>query len=247
MNNKAINKYLKKHGFIEFKPKAVLFDMDGVLYDSMPNHAKAWKECMEKFGLTMTEEEAYQYEGMRGVETIRIIAGRQLDRTVSDEEAADIYKEKSAIYSSFKTAPMIEGVYELQQSIKSRGWTIGIVTGSGQASLLDRILHDFKGLVNPKVMVSAKDVTKGKPCPDPYIKGMTKANVQPWETIVIENAPLGVRAAVAAECFTIAVNTGPLPDSSLANEGTDLVLSTMYEVIEFLSKTFPNDGDSLSC
>lgn len=246
MNNNAIDCYLKKHGFKEFTPKAVLFDMDGVLYNSMPNHAKAWKECMKRFGLTMTEEEAYQYEGMRGVETIRIIASRQLNKAVSDEEAANIYKEKSTIYSSFNTAPMIDGVYELQQSIKSRGWTIGIVTGSGQASLLDRILHDFKGLVNPEVMVSAKDVTKGKPCPDPYIKGMAKAKAQPWETIVIENAPLGVRAAVAAKCFTIAVNTGPLPDSVLANEGADLVLKTMQEATEFLSKTFPDGDDTLS-
>lgn len=247
MNNRAIDKYLNKHSFKDFKPKAVLFDMDGVLYDSMPNHAKAWKECMKKFGLTMTEEEAYQYEGMRGVETIRIIAGKQLNKVVSDEEAAYIYKEKSAIYSSFDTAPMINGVYELQQSIKRRGWTIGIVTGSGQTSLLDRILHDFAGLVNPEVMVSAKDVTKGKPCPDPYIKGMAKAGVQSWETIVIENAPLGVRAAVAARCFTIAVNTGPLPDSILADEGADLVLPTMKDAIEFLSKTFPDDGESPSC
>lgn len=246
-NEDIISRYLKRNNFNDFSPKAVLFDMDGVLYDSMPNHAKAWHQCMNKFGIAMSEEEAYLYEGMRGVETIKIIANRLQGRTVSDEEAAEIYKEKSAVYSSLGTAPLIDGVYELQQSINKRNWTIGIVTGSGQASLLERILKDFNGLVNPNVLVSAKDVTKGKPCPDPYIKGMAKANVNPWETIVIENAPLGVRAAVAARCFTIAVNTGPLPDAALADEGADIVLPTMGRVIEFLSKTFPNDGDNLSC
>ena len=239
-----INNYLCKYGFTDFTPKAVLFDMDGVLYNSMPNHAKAWKKCMEEYGLKMTEEEAFLYEGMRGVETIKLIAGKQWKREVSDEEAAMIYKRKSEIYSGLDTAKMIEGVYDLQQSMAKRGWTIGVVTGSGQASLLERILHDFHGLVNSEVMVSAKDVTKGKPCPDPYIKGMKKAGSMPWETIVVENAPLGVRAAVAAKCFTVAINTGPLPDETLAKEGADMVLPYMRGLSEFLLKRFPIDGDN---
>ena len=75
------------------------------------------------------------------------------------------------------------------------------------------------------------DVTRGKPDPQPYLIGMKKAGIQPWEAIVVENAPLGVRAAVAAQCFTIAVNTGPLPDATLANEGADLVLPDMKALI----------------
>ena len=51
---------------------------------------------------------------------------------------------------------------------------------------------------------------------------MKKCGTKPWETIVVENAPLGVRAAVAAQCFTIAANTGPLPDKALLDEGADL-------------------------
>ena len=56
---------------------------------------------------------------------------------------------------------------------------------------------------------------------------MRKCNVQPWESFVIENAPLGVRAAVAAQCFTIAVNTGPLPDDILSQEGANLIFPSM--------------------
>lgn len=240
-----INSYLSRHGFTSLAPKAVLFDMDGVLYNSMPNHAIAWKRCMAEYGLKMTEEEAFLYEGMRGVETIKIIAGKQWHREVSDEEAAKIYRRKSEIYSGLDTAKMIEGVYDLQKSITRRGWNIGVVTGSGQASLLERILHDFRGLVNPNVMVNAKDVTKGKPSPDPYIKGMKKAGTEPWETIVVENAPLGVRAAVTARCFTMAINTGPLPDEALAKEGADMILPNMQSLTEFLSKRFPIDDDTL--
>ena len=54
-----VKRYLEKHGFEKFEPKAVLFDMDGVLYDSMPNHAVAWRRSMAVFGLHMTEADAY--------------------------------------------------------------------------------------------------------------------------------------------------------------------------------------------
>lgn len=241
----AIERYLKRTGFERFTPKAVLFDMDGVLYDSMPNHAKAWHQCMESRELEMSENDAYLYEGMRGVETIRLIAERQWHRNVSDEEAAEIYRQKSAIYSAFPPAPMIDGIHDLQEAIRQQGWKIGVVTGSGQTSLLNRILQDFEGLVFPDILVSAKDVSRGKPCPDPYIKGMEKAGAQPWETMVVENAPLGVKAAVAARCLTVAVNTGPLPDSVLADAGADLILPSMTALKTLITgmEIPPSDGE----
>ena len=67
----AIKKYLEEHGFEALSPKAVLFDMDGVLYDSMPNHAIAWQESMARFGIQMSADDAYATEGARGVDTIR--------------------------------------------------------------------------------------------------------------------------------------------------------------------------------
>lgn len=63
---------MKEHGFGHFSPKAVLFDMDGVLYDSMPLHAIAWQESMKKFGIHMTTADAYATEGARGIDTIRL-------------------------------------------------------------------------------------------------------------------------------------------------------------------------------
>jgi beta-phosphoglucomutase len=243
----SIMTYLKNTGFEHFVPKAVLFDMDGVLYDSMPNHAKAWVQCMENYGLTMTEEDAYLYEGMRGVETIKLLAGKQWGKDVTEGQAEKIYKDKSKIYSKFPAAKQINGVHDLQETITERGWKIGVVTGSGQKTLLQRIKRDFKNLVSPEILVCANDVKQGKPAPDPYQKGMLKAGTEPWQTIVVENAPLGVRAAVAAQCFTIAVNTGPLPDSALEKEGADMVLPSMVALNELLAKTFPNDDDTLFC
>ena len=93
--------------------------------------------------------------------------------------------------------------------------------------MLDKLLIDFDGLLREEFIVTAFDVTHGKPDPEPYLMGMKKCGVEPWETIVVENAPLGVRAAVAARCFSIAVNTGPLPDKVLSDEGANLIFPQM--------------------
>ena len=226
----AINRYLAKHGFGQFSPKAVLFDMDGVIYDSMGNHAVSWHDSMEDYGLEMPYEAAYQYEGMRGVETIKTLARQQWNEELSDEKAQEMYAHKSAAFAErVKTHPalVMPGIKELMQQIKADGLKICVVTGSGQHTLLDKLLSDFKGLLQEDLIVTAFDVTHGKPHPEPYQTGMRKCGVQPWETIVVENAPLGVRAAVAAQCFTIAVNTGPLPDESLVQEGADLIFPKM--------------------
>lgn len=226
----TIHEYLGRTGHKDFTPKLVLFDMDGVLYNSMPSHAIAWHKSMKDFGLDMSEQEAFLYEGMRGVETIKLVAKKQWNKDLSDEEAQKMYERKSEYYAAFPTADFIPGIHDLQKEIKNRGIEIGIVTGSGQATLINRILDDFKGLVNPDIIVTANDVKHGKPAPDPYLQGMKKGNCNPWETIVIENAPLGVRAGVAAKCLTIAVNTGPLSAEVLKDSGADAVFSSMDEV-----------------
>lgn len=238
---KVIEKYLQKHGYQDFCPKVALFDMDGVLYDSMRNHAKAWHESMASYGIEMPEWEAYAYEGMKGVETIKIVAGRQWGREIGNEEATNMYKVKSDYFAACPKAEMIPGVHQLQEYMKMSGLQIGIVTGSGQPSLLERILNDFGGLVSPEIMVTALNIKNGKPAPDPYLKGMEMAKTKPWQTIVVENAPLGVRACVTAGAFTVAVNTGPLDDDVLAKEGADVVFHTMEEFREFLPKLMKDE------
>lgn len=226
----AIEKYKKEHGLKAFCPKAVLFDMDGVLYDSMKYHAIAWHEAMKKYGIKMSELEAYQYEGMRGVETITIMCREQWGREISESEAQEMYMEKSRIFHTLTSAEIMPGVQDLQRMMLAKGLSISVVTGSGQPPLLAKLARDFKGLIDTERIVSAKDVSRGKPAPDPYLLGMERAGSKPTETIVVENAPLGVQSGIAAGCFVIAVNTGPLPDEVLLQSGADVIFHDMDSV-----------------
>ena len=80
MFQQTINNYLKKHGFGTFALKVVLFDMDGVLYNSMPHHVVAWQKAMQSFGIDMTEKDVYATEGMKGIDTIRMLVREQQNR-----------------------------------------------------------------------------------------------------------------------------------------------------------------------
>lgn len=228
--NEAINQYLKKHGFGQFEPKAALFDMDGVLYDSMPNHAVAWQQSMASFNIHMTAQDAYATEGARGIDTIRHMVMQQKGEEITLERAQEMYDEKTHCFHALPEAPVMPGVVEVMRAMKARGWRIGVVTGSGQRPLINRLLSDFTEFLDEEHIVTAYDVKRGKPAPDPYLMGMRKAGTLPWETIVIENAPLGVKAGVAAQAFTIAVNTGPLPDETLLQAGSDLLFPNMLEL-----------------
>lgn len=228
--NEAINQYLKKHGFGQFEPKAALFDMDGVLYDSMPNHAVAWQQSMASFNIHMTAHDAYATEGARGIDTIRHMVMQQKGEEITLERAQEMYDEKTRCFHALPEAPVMPGVVEVMRAMKARGWRIGVVTGSGQRPLINRLLSDFTEFLDEEHIVTAYDVKRGKPAPDPYLMGMRKAGTLPWETIVIENAPLGVKAGVAAQAFTIAVNTGPLSDETLLQAGADLLFPNMLEL-----------------
>ena len=221
--------------------RAVLFDMDGVLYDSMPIHARCWHEAMQHFGLDLPEQEAFLHEGRTGADTINIVMQRQWGRAATDEECRAMYAYKSALFNQQGSAPPMPYARELLGRVKAAGLTILIVTGSGQASLLGRLDEHFPGIFHKELMVTAFDVQHGKPDPEPYLMGLAKAGaflnadhspLSPGEALVIENAPLGVRAAVAAGIPTIAVNTGPIPDQALLDESPTWLFPSMQALYD---------------
>ena len=207
--------------------RAVLFDMDGVLFDSMPNHAYAWSHAMTDFGLQMRPEEVYMNEGRTGSGTISLLAQRYWGREATEEECQQIYKAKSRLFDSMPEPGPMSGALEVLERVKASGLMRVVVTGSGTASLLERLEGAFPDMFSKELMVTAFDVRHGKPAPEPYLMGLRKAKIQASEAIVVENAPLGVQAAHAAGIFTVAVNTGPLQDEILKDAGADLVLPSM--------------------
>ena len=123
------------------------------------------------------------------------------------------------------------GILELMGKIREGGMMCCVVTGSGQRPLIKRILKDFGDFVSEDHITTAYDVKRGKPNPDPYLMGLQKAgNLNPWEAIVVENVPLGIRAGYAARIFTVAVNTGPLADEELLMAGANLTFPNMQDV-----------------
>jgi beta-phosphoglucomutase-like phosphatase (HAD superfamily) len=178
----------------------------------------------------MTADDAYATEGARGVDTIRKMVKRQQDRDIDEAEAQKMYDVKSHIFHELPEAPVMPGILDLLHQIQEGGIQIGVVTGSGQKPLIRRILKDFGAFVDEGHITTAYDVRRGKPKPDPYLMGLRKAgDLQPYEAFVVENAPLGIRAGVAARIFTIAVNTGPLPAQTLLDANADLLFPTMTD------------------
>ncbi len=225
---KEIDDYNARSDFGTFAPKVVLFDMDGTLYNSMPNHAKAWMGMFSSQGIHFTTEDSYAAEGARGVDTIRKFFLAQRGVELTEEQARDLYAVKASIFASLPKPQVMDGAVELMELIARRGLTIGIVTGSAQYSLLERIESDFGRFVDKAHVVTAHDVAHGKPLPEPYLMGMDKCGgFRPNETIVVENAPLGIESGHASGAFTIAVNTGPLSDATLLSAGADILFPSL--------------------
>lgn len=217
---------------------AILFDMDGVLYDSMPNHSKAWSQAMEQFGMHMTPHDVYLNEGATGHDTVVRISLRDRGYEASEQEIDDIYGYKAQLFRSMPEACIMPGSQEVFRKAKALGLKILIVTGSGQKNLIERVQRDYEGYITRDRMVTAFEVKRGKPYPDPYLKGLQIAGVPAGEAVVVENAPLGIRASVAAGIDTIAVNTGPLEDEILLAEKPVLLLHSMQELADNLENLF---------
>ena len=210
--------------------KAALIDMDGVLYDSMPFHAKAWYAMLQEQGIETDPDEFFLYEGMTGGDTIDLIFKRELGRSATDKEKKELYERKAELFVKYGKKKVMPDTLEVLQTLRDKGLTTVLVTGSAQGSLLDLLNNDYPGFFPSHRRVTALDVEHGKPDPEPYLKGAEKAGIRPEESIVIENAPLGVRAGKAAGCFTIAVMTGPVPREEFEKEKADMIFPSMKEL-----------------
>lgn len=212
------------------EPRLVLFDMDGVLVDSMPIHDRAWRATADKFGLEYGPGEFFRAEGMKGRDTIILLHRKTYGTDPTEDLIREAYEYKTHLFEEMQSELLkpIPGVKELIEYLKyDRALELGVVTGSTTANAVSRIGSFFKGLFTEDRLITADKVTKGKPDPEPYLRGMSLTGHSPEETLVIENAPMGTRSAVAAGAFTTVVTTGPIPEEELRREGANLIFPNM--------------------
>ncbi|WP_430817818.1 HAD family hydrolase [Carboxylicivirga sp. RSCT41] len=199
--------------------KAVFFDMDGVLYDSMPNHEYTWIHSLKEYGIDFPAEEAYMNEGRTGFSTIRIAFEKYLDRMPSREEEEAVYALKTKLMAERPKAPVLPMMQELIDLLRQKGIQVFVVTGSRQPSLVEKLSSHFQ--VGASNIISGADVKQGKPHPEPYLIAHERSGLAKENCVVVENAPMGVESAKAAGIYTIAVNTGKLTDKVLTDAGAN--------------------------
>jgi HAD superfamily hydrolase (TIGR01509 family) len=227
---KAIQDYQLKHG-VMLDLRAVLFDMDGVLFHSMPNHAQAWVSAFKAFGLEIPIEEAYMNEGSTALATAKNLFAKYLNIDITPEKSEEIKQYKHKIMESLPTSTVMPAMQELVSITAQHGVDRWVVTGSAQGILIDRLEKEYNGLLDRNKMVTAHDVKIGKPHPEPYLMALAKSGYQAHQVIVVENAPLGVESGKAAGLFTIGLNSGPLKPEVLLNAGADLLFHNSAELL----------------
>ncbi len=233
----ALRRYNARTGLSFEGAKAALFDMDGIIFDSMPGHARAWMQMCREEGIPADEDEFFMYEGRTGASTINILYRRHYGREATPEEIERLYHRKTVLFKAMPEVNLIPGAREALKACADAGITPVLVTGSGQGSLLERLSVEFPDAFPPGRRITGRDVARGKPHPEPYLKGIAAAgdDIRPSACIAIDNAPLGVKSAAASEAFTIGVRTGPIPRGMLTEYGADIEIDSMLQCTKIIS------------
>jgi sugar-phosphatase len=197
--------------------RGVLFDMDGVLVDSTAAVARVWSLWARKHGLD-PETVVKIAHGRPSISTIRELLPK------SDREAEDREVERLEI-EDVEGIVALPGAAELLRAIPPNKYAI--VTSATRA--LAKLRLRAAGLAVPANLVTARDVPRGKPNPDPYLMGAKILGVAPAECVVIEDAPSGVRAGKAAGARVVALRT-TASDSELHEAGADCIVNDCGEL-----------------
>ncbi len=182
--------------------KGILFDLDGVLIKSMEDNFLAWANAFEQYGESIQKEEYFILEGMKLIEIAKTLS---VGKNIAEEDFIRLVEFKNQFYRKNHTVNFYEGVMELIDFLKSKGMLIAIVSASPHEKLHKTLPLEFLNKFD--CLISGDDTEKGKPNPDPYLNAMKKLNLNPNESVVIENAPLGVKSAKAANAFCIAIGS----------------------------------------
>ena len=209
---------------------AILFDLDGVLMDSRVAVERAWERWAAGHGIDPLVVLA-EAHGRRTIDTIRAIAPL-LD---VETEARLLEAAETVDFDGVTTLP---GAALLLETLPSGSWTV--VTSGTRALARGRLAHG--GLPIPEQLITADDVERGKPDPQPYLAGAAALSVDPADCLVIEDAPAGVEAGKAAGMTVLAVAT-TFEAGLLA--AADYVVASLAEVEQGSAAKLPGGGFAL--
>jgi sugar-phosphatase len=203
--------------------KAAIFDLDGTLVNSEPGNRARWTRLFDSHAVPYDDALIASFAGRRGREVLTELAHMFPGRTVEE-----LFREVLSyeLGPDVLDAVPVPGAVALVRSISVRGVPIGVVTSGGRryaegqlARLGIRELFD--------VLVTAEDVTEGKPSPEGFLTACARLGVEPGQAVAFEDAPAGVAAAKAAGMPTVGVATTQARDALAA---ADLVVGDLTEV-----------------
>lgn len=213
------------------KPKAILFDMDGVIVDSMPYHYLAWYESLRPLGVRVSILDVYLREGERWDKSVRDFI-RQAGFKPSARNMNRIFKLRQKIFRHYFKRTIFEGAERFLRCLKNNGYALGLVTGTPMIEVKKILPPGLKRIFN--VLVTGEMVKLGKPHPAPYLKAAELLGLKSKECLVVENAPLGIASAKKAGMFCIAVTTS-LPKEYLKK--ADIVVDRLEKITGIIEKS----------
>jgi beta-phosphoglucomutase len=202
------------------RKRGIIFDMDGVLVDAMPFHCEAIKRAArEEVDIDIEQRDVYLLEGMPGEDMVKQLLREKrytgnIEEEVSDDKseklnsiAHRIHERKKTIFKQINASAPINGSKELVSSLRCKK---ALVSGAARQEV-HSIINKYFGKDAFDVIVTGEDLEEGKPSPDPFRTALKKMGLTQSEAIVVENAPLGVKAANNAgiRCI-VTLNNTPL-------------------------------------
>ena len=203
--------------------RGLLFDLDGVLVDSTPAVARVWSAWAVEHGFD-PERVVHAAQGRPSIATIREL----LPQADAEEEDAIVEERELHDMDGMVALP---GSVELLSIFPEDRW--GVVT-SGTRTLASKRLHTA-GLPIPKHFVTASDIRKGKPDPEPYLIGVESLGFPAADCVVVEDAPNGVRSGRAAGARVIALRT-TARDEELRAAGANWIVDNLASVFGVVTR-----------
>lgn len=209
--------------------RAIIFDMDGVLVLGVNKyHIKAWDEALKEFKLNIkliSEEEYNKLEGMKGNEILSIILKRN-HKSLPASLKEKIYSRKKQIFQEIDSPHVDQETKTLLINLGNKDYKLALASGNNR-QVVEKLIDNEHLEDIFDVVVTGDEVKRGKPYPDVYLRTVQELKFEKDECVVIENAPLGVKAAKTAGLFVVAI-TSTLSDKFLT--GSDRIIDNLKEL-----------------